>query len=169
MIKHLSVWLMMEKNSRDRCSQIIRTLSKKLQFPVFEPHCTLYGRLKCDPLDLEQLISFVAKDHYEFSTRVKGIKTGDSEWKCLYLSLKMNDTMRSIFSLCKEHLSSYCRYAFDPHASIAYGKHDPDNISNAAKRINAPEKLNFSGIALVRTGGAINNWEVLTYRHFGDI
>ena len=31
------------------------------------------------------------------------------------------------------------------------------------------EKLNFSGIALVRTGGTINNWEVLTYRHFGDI
>ena len=57
----------------------------------------------------------------------------------------------------------------DSHASIAYGKHEPDNISNAAKRINAPEKLNFSGIALVRTGGAINNWEVLTYRHFGDI
>ena len=169
MIKHLSVWLMMEKNSRDRCSQIIRTLSKKLQFSVFEPHCTLYGRLKCDPLELEKLISCVAKDHYEFSTRVKGIKTGYSEWKCLYLSLKMNDAMRSIFSICKEHLSSYCRYAFDPHASIAYGKHEPDNISNAAKRINAPEKLNFSGIALVRTGGAINNWEVLTYRHFGDI
>ena len=169
MIEPVSVWLIAEQNSRKQCCQIIKTLSRKLQFPIFEPHCTLYGRLKCDPIELGPLISLVARNHCEFSTKVKRIKNGNSKWKCLYLSLQMNDTMKSIFSTCKKNLSSYGRYAFAPHVSLAYGNYEPEKIYHAAKRISVPKKLNFSGISLVRTSEPINSWEVLTYRHLGEI
>ena len=169
MIEPFSVWLIPERDSRRQCRQIINKLARKLQFPVYEPHCTLYGRLKCDPYEIEPLISHIATKHAEFSTKVKRIKTGNSKWKCLYFSLRINDRMKSMFSICKDNLLSYRRYAFDPHLSLAYGNYESDKLLHYAERIPIPEKLNFSAISLVRTGETVDDWEVLVHRHFGAI
>ena len=48
-----SIWLDLEKESRANYRKIISTLSKRLKSPLFEPHCTVYGRLDINLSDLE--------------------------------------------------------------------------------------------------------------------
>ena len=50
-----SIWLDLEKESRVSYRKIISTLSKRLKSPLFEPHCTIYGRLDIKLIDLENL------------------------------------------------------------------------------------------------------------------
>ena len=43
-----SIWLLLEKESRSNYRQIVKTISKRLKAPIFEPHCTIYGHLNTD-------------------------------------------------------------------------------------------------------------------------
>ncbi len=163
-----SIWLTLEKDSRSSYRDVILKLSKRFKFPSFEPHCTIYGRLDIDLDNIKHVIADLVKTRNQFSTTVKRLKSGKSKWKSLYLSIKNNEEMNSLYSKCKKKFGSSRKYAFDPHLSIAYGLYDPESIHNATKNIIIPKYLAFSGIAIVKTDESITQWETVFQRKFGE-
>ena len=167
-MKGYSIWLMLEKDSRSSYRDLIIKLSKRFKFPSFEPHCTIYGRLDIDLDNIKSVIANLAKTRNQFSTTVKRLKSGNSKWKSLYLSINNNEEIKFLYGECKKKFGSSRKYAFDPHLSIAYGLYDSESIHNATKNIIIPKYLAFSGIAIVKTGENITKWETVYQRQFGE-
>ena len=163
-----SIWLTLEKDSRSSYRDLIIKLSKRLKSTSFDPHCTIYGRLDIDLDNIKPVIADFAKTRNQFSTTVKRLKSGKSKWKSLYLSINNNEEMSSLYGICKKKFASSRKYVFDPHISIAYGLYEPESIHKATKNIIIPEYLAFSGIAIIKTGENIANWETVFQRRFGE-
>ena len=96
-----SIWLILEQDSRARYRDLIIRLSRKLKTPVFDPHCTLYGRLNIDIDKIKPIVSDLVSTKDQFSTSIKRIKTGKTKWKSLYLSLDNNENLSYLYGTCK--------------------------------------------------------------------
>ena len=163
-----SIWLTLEKNSRASYRNLIIKLSKRFKFPSFQPHCTIYGNIDIDLDNIKHVITELVKTRNHFSTTVKKLKSGNSKWKSIYLSIKNNEEMNFLYYECKKKFEPFRKYAFDPHISLAYGLYEPESIHNATKNIIIPHYLAFSGIAIVKTGENIAKWEIVFQRQFGE-
>ena len=91
-----SIWLLLEKESRSNYRQIVKTISKRLKAPIFEPHCTIYGHLNTDIEILKPFVTELAKNYNQFSASVKKIKSGDSYSKSLYVSIKNSGAIKQL-------------------------------------------------------------------------
>ena len=96
-----SIWLLLEKESRSNYRQIVKTISKRLKAPNFEPHCTIYGHLNTDIEILKPFVTELAKNYNQFSASVKKIKSGDSYSKSLYVSIKNSGALNQLNTICK--------------------------------------------------------------------
>ena len=165
-MKTYSIWLILEQNSRVKYRNLIQKISKKLKSHPFEPHCTIYGRLKLDLRKIEHVITKLNVNQTQFSMKIKKIKNGKSSWKSVYLSLEKNIHSDNIFNSCRKYFHSNSRYSFDPHLSLVYGIHDDESIYYALRNIEFPRYLSFSGIAIVETGEDISKWQIVYQRQF---
>ena len=163
-----SIWLILEQDSRARYRDLIKRLSKKLKTPAFDPHCTIYGRLNMDLEKIRSEVMELSIRKNQFSATVKSIKIGKTKWKSLYLALDNNEDLSYLYGVCKNKFSTKRIYAFDPHLSLAYGIFDPESIHYSTKHIIIPKYLAFSGIAVVKTGEDISDWEIVFQRQFGS-
>ena len=161
-----SIWLDLEKESRANYRKIISTLSKRLKSPLFEPHCTVYGRLDIKLTDLENIVSKIVNDSNQFSSSVKKLATGKSYFKSLYVKLENNTSLNEVNSSCKNNFVNSKKYRFDPHISLAYGRFDPEQIHRVTKRIAIPKYVVFSGVSIVNTKKDVEQWETVFQRKF---
>ena len=161
-----SIWLDLEKESRSNYRKIISTLSKRLDSPFFEPHCTIYGHMNIDLVDIKMLISKLILKNNQFSTSAKKIKVGSSYFKSLYIKIDSNFKMLDLYNTCKNRLSLVKKYKFDPHLSLAYGSFEEEKIHNVMKNIIIPKYVVFSGISIVKTGRDVEKWETVFQRKF---
>ena len=98
-----SIWLDLEKESRVSYRKIISTLSKRLKSPLFEPHCTIYGRLDIKLSEMENIVSKIVNESNQFSSSVKKLTTGKSYYKSLHVKLENNTSLNEVNSSCKNH------------------------------------------------------------------
>lgn len=161
-----SIWLLLEKESRSNYRQITKSISKRLKAPIFEPHCTIYGRLNTDIEILKPFVTELAKNYNQFSASVKKIKSGDSYSKSLYVSIKNSGALKQLNTICKNKFSGLRKYGFDPHISIAYGIFSNEEIYFATKSIIIPDHVVFNGLSIVKTGKNVKNWETVFQRQF---
>ena len=66
-----SIWLDLEKESRSSYRKIISTLSRRLDSPFFEPHCTIYSHMNINLEDLKAIITKLVLKNNQFSTSAK--------------------------------------------------------------------------------------------------
>ena len=161
-----SIWLLLEKESRSNYRQIVKTISKRLKAPIFEPHCTIYGHLNTDIEILKPFVTELAKNYNQFSASVKKIKSGDSYSKSLYVSIKNSGALNQLNKICKNKFSRLKKYGFDPHISIAYGIYSKEEIYVATKSLIIPNHVVFNGLSIVKTGKNVKSWETVFQRQF---
>ena len=161
-----SIWLDLEKESRANYRKIISTLSKRLRSPLFEPHCTIYGRLDIKLSDLENIVSKIVNDSNQFSSSVKKLTIGKSYYKSLYVTLENNTSLNEVNSSCKNYFVESKKYRFDPHISLAYGQFGLEQFHRATKGIRIPKYVVFSGVSIVNTRNDVEQWETVFQRKF---
>ena len=161
-----SIWLDLEKESRLSYRKIISTLSKRLKSPLFEPHCTIYGRLDIKLSHLENIVLKIVNNSNQFSSSVQKLTTGKSYYKSLYVKLENNTSLNKVNSSCKNHFINSKNYRFDPHISLAYGQFDLEQIHRVTKRIAIPKDVVFSGVSIVNTKKNVEQWETVFQRKF---
>ena len=161
-----SIWLDLERESRSSYKKIISTLSKRLDSPFFEPHCTIYGHTNINLEDLKAIITKLVLKNNQFSTSAKKIIIGNSFFKSLYIKIDSNPKLQDLNDICKKRLSFIKKYKFDPHLSLAYGFFEKEKIHNAMKKIIIPAYVAFSGISIVKTGKDVEKWETVFQRKF---
>ena len=161
-----SIWLLLEKESRSNYRQIVKTISKRLKAPIFEPHCTIYGHLNTDIEILKPFVTELAKNYNQFSASIKKIKSGDSYSKSLYVSIKNSGALNQLNKICKNKFSRLKKYGFDPHISIAYGIYSKEEIYVSTKSLIIPSHVVFNGLSIVKTGKNVKSWETVFQRQF---
>jgi 2'-5' RNA ligase len=161
-----SIWLLLEKESRSNYRQIVKTISKRLKAPIFEPHCTIYGHFNTDIEILKPIVTELAKNYNQFSASVKKIKSGDSYSKSLYVSIKNSGALNQLNKICKNKFSRLKKYGFDPHISIAYGIYSKEEIYVATKSLIIPSHVVFNGLSIVKTDKNVKSWETVFQRQF---
>ena len=161
-----SIWLDLEKESRTNYRNIISTLSRRLNSPLFEPHCTVYGHMKMDLSELKTFISKIILKSNQFSTSAKKVKVGSSYFKSLSIKIDCNPKLQDLNNRCKSRFSLVKKYKFDPHISLAYGLFKTEKIHNVMKNIVIPKHVVFSGLSIVKTGKDVEKWETVFQRKF---
>ena len=161
-----SIWLDLEKESRSSYREIISTLSRRLDSPFFEPHCTIYGHMNTNLEDLKAIITKLVLKNNQFSTSAKKIIIGNSFFKSLYIKIDSNSKLQGLNDICKKRLSLVKKYKFDPHLSLAYGLFEKEKVHNVMKNIIIPKYVVFSGISIVKTGRDVKKWETVFQRKF---
>ena len=161
-----SIWLDLERKSRANYRTIIYNLSRRLKSPLFEPHCTIYGRLDIQLSGLENIVSKIVHDSNQFSSSVQKLTTGKSYYKPLYVKLENNTSLNKVNSLCKNHFINSKNYRLDPHISLAYGQFDLEQIHRVTKGIAIPKYVVFSGVSIVNTKKDVEQWETVFQRKF---
>lgn len=161
-----SIWLILEKESRLNYRQVNQSISKRLNAPIFEPHCTIYGRLNTDIKILKPFVTKLAKKNNQFSVSVKKLKSGDSYFKSLHVTIANNGILSELNNICKKKFYSSIKYGFSPHISIAYGFFSKEEIYLASKNLIIPNHVVFNGLSIVKTEKNVKNWETVFYRQF---
>ena len=161
-----SIWLLLEKESRSNYRKITKSISKRLEGPIFEPHCTIYGHTNIDLEDLKVIITKLVIKNNQFSTSAKKIIIGNSFFKSLYIKIDSNPKLQDLNDICKKRLSLLKKYKFDPHLSLAYGLFEKEKVHNVMKNIIIPKYVVFSGISIVKTGRDVKKWETVFQRKF---
>tara|TARA_B110000091_G_C13723468_1_gene435840 strand:- start:47 stop:544 length:498 start_codon:yes stop_codon:yes gene_type:complete len=161
-----SIWLTLEKESRSKYRKMTQSMSRRLEAPIFEPHCTLYGHLKMDIEIMKLLVDDLAENCNQFSVNVKKLKTGYSYFKSLYVSIAKNEILNQLNNSCKNKFSGSRRYGFDPHISISYGVFSKQEIHVATKSLIIPNHVVFNGLSIVKIGKNVKYWETVFHRQF---
>ena len=161
-----SIWLDLEKESRQNYRKIISTLSRRLKSPLFEPHCTVYGRLNTKLCNLENIVSKIVNDSNQSSSSAKKLAIGKSYFKSLYVKLENNTFLHKVNLSCKSNFVNLKKYRFDPHISLAYGQFDLEQIHRVTKGIAIPKYVVFSGVSIVNTKKGVEQWETVFQRKF---
>ncbi|MDO8516926.1 MAG: hypothetical protein Q7S33_02270 [Nanoarchaeota archaeon] len=170
-----SVWIMPEKKIYDKFSNLIYQLSQKYDFPFFEPHITLIGKLSGEKKDLIEKTSRLTS-----SVNLETIKLN-------YIDRVFDDYFRSVFIRAQKTINILDvnikakeifnqgdpkRYFpfYQPHLSLAYGNFSPKIkeriVSDILKEFNITSKTDFNldlkfeadKICLYSTEGKVENW-----------
>ena len=155
----LSIWLEPNKSSRTKLNSIIQKLSKKFDFPNFEPHITLFGRVNKPYKSIKLLINNLVCEYRPFNLIIDNFQIGTHPWKMLYFSIRPDNYLNVLQSKINKNLKNYRAYKFIPHISIAYGK--IDNLETELEGIIIPKRIYFDSISIVQISNDIMSWKKL--------
>lgn len=123
-MKHLySFWLLPEEQDNNYLQQIISSLAKGYDAPVFQPHLTLFGLAELSEEDAIGVTNYAALDNVASKAIVKKLNyTSDLFFKTVFIEIENNPTLTTLNGRFEEKIGHLHDYTFDPHISIIYKK-----------------------------------------------
>ncbi len=153
-----SIWLTPSPEDRAYLANIIQSLSEEYDSPVFAPHCTLYGRVT-KPLDiLVPIVEAAALGMAGFRVEASRLHYADIIWKTVFIELKMNFPLETLYQRLSTSLSGAFPYRFEPHISLIYKKLKPEVKRSIIRGLTVKDMYEMVRIEIVRTGQRIENW-----------
>ncbi len=155
-----SVWLLPEPEMRKRFDRLIVNLAASYNSVPFPAHITLLADLpleqSAEPLNRVTEVKFL-------SANLGPIQTEESFFKSLYLPVEKNKELASLRRKVKKILDSESKHKFDPHLSLLYGNYKPEQKPEMIRRLTTPfpEQITFSEVALVKTDGTPDAWQII--------
>jgi len=115
-----AIWLTFSENDRNYLKKIMDELAEKYHAPKFEPHITVYGLVDSEMSLIESIAKEVTLNCNSFLVEKSEILQSEELWKTVYVELKMNKHMESIYKNLKKHFEKIVKYEFNPHISLIY-------------------------------------------------
>ena len=159
-----SLWLMPDNRENGKYARIIKKLSHRTGLPSFEPHLTLFGRIKSNPEPFFEFFKNMANKQKTISTKIKKIKFGTSHWKSFYIDIEKNRSLEALQKQMIAPINHLRDYLFDPHLSLAYG--DADEMRYLTKGILLERFISFNSVAIVFVPDNVDEWKIINKFEF---
>lgn len=163
------LWLKPDHAGYQQFAELINSLSQRFGTPRFEPHITLLSRLLGTEAQLTPLILQLTTHRTPFTVRCAGIRFTDDYFRCLFVSVKSDSALSSLYRDAKSVIPNQDDRAFQPHISLMYG-----DISVAEKQAIAAElgewnsvEFRIAGVSLYSAIGGPEEWRQIREFSFG--
>jgi 2'-5' RNA ligase len=158
----LTLWLMPDKETFIKISQLVEDLSAIHENPRFEPHVTLLsGITDFDKRAIEKT-RFLAANNAPMKASLTGIEYLEQFYRCLFLRTDDNEDILNLRGIAEELFEHSEVNPFIPHISFLYGSTPifKENI-NSTLFEHALKDLNLNRLRLVKTDLTPEYWEIL--------
>ena len=117
----LSVWLVPEKEDENYLQELINTLGKENNSPIFIPHLTLFGDIKIEFEELKNAIDNVFENIKPFKIKKTCVFQSELFFKTVFVEFKKSNLLTNLFeNLEKETGEKKDVSTFKPHISLMY-------------------------------------------------
>lgn len=162
-VKGYSIWLVPEERVQARLNSMIQEISTHFDSPTFDAHLTLLGQIEDDLESILPAFEQLGRSCSPLRLQTESIAYDEVYFRALYYKigpspqlLALNREARAIFKRKSEAL-------FFPHISLLYSL-SPGSAKRAAlQQVQIPEfqNISISSMKLVRTEGAVQDWELI--------
>ncbi len=162
-----SVWLEPSIKYNEDYKKMINYFNMSQSTQLFEPHLTLFGRIRDKPESHFSFFEELTKKQNPIALNALKIEKGLAPWKSLYILFQSNSIIKEFQNLINHRLKQFRDYDFSPHLSLAYGN---TNVGQEElDRISVNETIQFSSLSLIYTPDNINNWKLIKRFNFNII
>jgi hypothetical protein len=153
MSEHISYWLTAAEPDRTHWSEVVRSLAKQFDAPLFEPHVTLYSAPLHTSDKPEEIIRAVAREFSEIVLPATGIGRTEQFTKTLFIEFATNEALAKLSGELKRRSSLPGDYELKPHLSLIYARLTPDVAQRLAKELPMPAHVRFDTVKAMVSGG----------------
>jgi 2'-5' RNA ligase len=116
-----SIWLMPPSDQEEFFAAIVRSLAKRFDSPVFQPHLTLVEDMprSCD--ELKPLAEQVAAAVASFEAAVETVEESELYYRSFYARFPVTSQLRTSKEKAVDLFKVGSVESFMPHISLAYG------------------------------------------------
>ena len=148
------IWLLLSKKDKIYISDIISSLGKEYNAPIFHPHCTLISPVT----HLETAQTLIDQLNFKpFDVQMRGFGQTDIIWKTVFIKLEANPYLTLLNYLFSQAFDT--DYNFLPHFSLIYKDMDSDLKNKIIKKLDLKDTYKVNGIAIVNTDGPVERWK----------
>ncbi len=167
MSEHVSYWLTVAEPDRAQWSEVIRTLARQFDAPLFEPHVTLYsGPLHSSDRPGEMLRAATGKIS-EIVLNTTGIGRTAQFTKTLFIEFATNEALGKLSDELKRRSALPRDYELKPHLSLIYATLASDVTQRLAKELQMPPCVRFDTVKAMlsrgptRTRADVEAWQIV--------
>jgi len=165
----VSLWLVPVDEARRALSRLIAELAERLGTPAFAPHLTLVAGVTRSADDVVRRAGDLALALEPLSLPLRGPEGRDETFRCLYLPVGETLKLLATHALARSALRLGDEPLHEPHLSLVYGTLLPEQrlplVAELAPRVTS--RVEFAALEVVRTEGAVANWQSLAVFPFG--
>ena len=163
-----SLWLRPSQEQIDELTKIISILAHCHHRTVFPPHITLLSSLKADINTITKACEQIIETHPAFNLKLENITYLDEYFRNLYILVKPEATLISLYNGLQKQLEGNIREKFLPHVSLLYGNLDAKKQHILSKELANSYPNNFScqRLDLYNTTGKESEWYLIKSYNF---
>lgn len=165
MNEHVSYWLTAAEPDKTHWSEMIRSLAKRFDAPIFEPHVTLYSGPLHSRDQPEEIIRAATRELSEIILDATGIGHSGQFTKTLFIEFVANEALKKLSSELKQRSSLANDYELKPHLSLIYAALAPETRQRLVNELPMPAQVRFNAVkAMVSRGPTQSRQDVEAWR-----
>jgi 2'-5' RNA ligase len=160
-----AIWLTFSKSDRKYLKNIIDEISEKYHAPKFEPHITVYGLIDSKINQIDKTAKAISNQN-SFLVKKSEILQSEELWKTIFIELKINQQLESIYKNLKEYFKKNLKYEFNPHISLIYKRLSIDERIKIINELNIKNEFQVIKLAVQKIFPDIEKWEIVKEYNF---
>jgi hypothetical protein len=156
-----AVWLTPIHSDRRWLTKVIQDYATAYEFPVFEPHVTVYSGRALSTDNLRQIVKDAILAPQMITLQVLGLNYTESFFKTGFIDFEATERLTQMSQTIRERLTQPVDYVLDPHLSLIYKDIPIDQKRLAMLRfVLSVSKVTFDTVKVIIPGA--NGWGDIT-------
>lgn len=164
----ISFWLIPAREDRAYLQDIIETLAKEYEAPVFTPHVTIYSGEYQPEVSLDSIIEQAIRKVPSFSLNVEQILYTKEFTKTIFVQFHPNLLLSQISETLHNSSTQPSQFTLNPHLSLIYQHLNEVTQKNIIAKLNlAKSEVLFNEVRAILTGkkvqttADVESWKVI--------
>lgn len=156
----VSFWLIPSEEQKAFFEQIIATLAREYNAPIFTPHVTIYSGEYTSDESPAELLEKATQDIQGFSLKVDKLLYSDQFTKTLFVQFYRNPILTQLSQTLRSKSKHPSNFTLNPHLSLIYQYLNEDIKKNLVDSIKLPSsEVLFNEVRAISTSGKTQNRE----------
>ena len=154
-------WLILEKSDQRLIQGIINDFGKRFEAPSFLPHITVYGLVNTKLEYLSTIAEEISSNFKPFKVKLLNLAYSDEIWKTLYINIKLDKNLNTIYHHLQKNLRMINDYKFEPHLSLIYKKIPLNEKKEIISNFELKQSVKIDKICIFKYSRKINEWKIV--------
>ena len=164
-IEYHSIWLLPCSEHERMFSEIVQSLAKRFDSPVFQPHLTLVEDMPRTCEELEPILTALAESAPSFDANVETVEESPLYYRSFYARFPATAPLRALKEKAISLFGVGSLETFMPHISLAYGVQECAEKSQAITALRSKMtgmSVHFDRVCIVSSSQhtPIDEWAI---------
>jgi 2'-5' RNA ligase len=159
--KGYTLWLVPTGNAYDKFSNLIKSLAKKYDAPIFEPHVTLLGDIEISEEEAVKKTEQLVANQKSFPLNLGSVDYQDFHFRTLFVRAEPTKFLQNLHKRAKQIFQMDIP-PYMPHLSILYGTYPEELKKGIISEIGSTKEASWivDKVTLIK-GGEVSEWKTI--------